>query len=165
LDVDKVLILDCDVHQGNGTASILADNPHVFTFSIHGKNNFPYHKERSDLDIALADGTGDTQYLQALKEGLDGAFSRSQAAFVIYLAGADPYVDDRFGRLSLSKAGLAERDRVVFDYCHKAGAAVVVTMSGGYARKIEDSVDIHFRTVALALRMARRHATSGVSHM
>jgi acetoin utilization deacetylase AcuC-like enzyme len=156
-DVDKVLILDCDVHQGNGTASILADNPHVFTFSIHGKNNFPYHKEKSDLDIALADGTGDTQYLQALKKGLDSAFSRSQAAFVIYLAGADPYVDDRFGRLSLSKAGLAERDRVVFHYCRMAGTAVVVTMSGGYARKIEDSVDIHFQTVKLALRSESHH--------
>jgi len=163
--VDKVLIIDCDVHQGNGTASILADNPHVFTFSIHGKNNFPYRKERSDLDIALADGTGDAQYLKALKDGLDSAFARSQAALVIYLAGADPYVDDRFGRLSLSKAGLAERDRVVLHYCRMAGAAVVVTMSGGYARKIEDSIDIHFRTFALALRMAGWQGPSLVSHM
>ena len=154
--IQRLLILDCDVHQGNGTAVILQNDPSVFTFSIHGKNNFPYHKEKSDLDIALDDGAGDSVYLDALSKGINKALKRAKAEFVIYLAGADPYAEDRFGRLALSKEGLAERDRMVFQHCHKAGLPVAVTMAGGYAPNIEDTVDIHFQTVLIASQFQKK---------
>ena len=150
----NILIVDCDAHQGNGTAAILANDLTIFTFSIHGRNNFPYHKEKSDLDIALDEGTGDAEYLRVLTEGLFCALERAGADIVIYLAGADPYKNDRFGRLSLSKDGLAERDRIVFQHCFEAGIPVAVTMAGGYARKIEDTVDIHFKTITAAAELA-----------
>jgi acetoin utilization deacetylase AcuC-like enzyme len=150
--VQRVVIIDCDVHQGNGTASILADDPTIFTFSIHGAKNFPFHKERSNLDIELADGTDDLTYLVALEQGLQAALELAQADLAIYLAGADPFVGDRLGRLALSKAGLAERDRLVFDYCQAAGLPVAITMAGGYAPQIEDIVDIHFQTIGEAAR-------------
>lgn len=146
----RILILDCDVHQGNGTASILAGEQQVFTFSIHGGKNYPYRKVSGDLDIALADGTGDGRYLAALQPSLNQVFRQWRPELVIYLAGADPFCDDRFGRLALSRRGLAARDRMVFSYCRKAGAAVAVTMAGGYARRIEDTVAIHAQTVAAA---------------
>lgn len=148
--IRRVLILDCDVHQGNGTAAILQNDSTVFTFSIHGQNNFPYRKERSDLDIALADGVDDQAYLESLQKGIMQSLKLAEAEFVIYLAGADPYKHDRFGRLSLSKKGLAERDRMVFRNCQEAGLPVAVTMAGGYAPNIEDTVDIHFNTVRIA---------------
>lgn len=151
----RVLIVDCDVHQGNGTASIFADDSSVFTFSIHGARNFPYRKERSDIDIALDDGTQDDEYLRELERGLTEAMERSQAALAIYLAGADPFHGDRFGRLALTKEGLAARDRMVLSRCRQAGMSVVVTMSGGYAPNVEDIVDIHFQTVAIAAEFAR----------
>jgi acetoin utilization deacetylase AcuC-like enzyme len=146
----RVVIVDCDVHQGNGTAAILAGDETIFTFSIHGANNFPFHKEQSDLDIALDDGAGDEAYLEALDHGLSQAIELSRADLAIYLAGADPFADDRLGRLALSKRGLAERDRMVFDYCHQAGLPIAITMAGGYARNIDDTVDIHFQTVRAA---------------
>lgn len=150
----RVVVIDCDVHQGNGTAAILAHDPSVFTFSIHGANNFPFRKERSDLDIELADGSGDDEYLSALEAGVCHALSASQADLAIYLAGADPFLDDRLGRLALSKDGLAERDHRVFRLCRDAGVPVAVVMAGGYARRIDDTVDIHFSTVATAARWA-----------
>ncbi|HWQ12735.1 MAG TPA: histone deacetylase [Roseiflexaceae bacterium] len=150
----QVLIVDCDVHQGNGTAAILAGDDTVFTFSIHGANNFPFHKERGDLDIALEDGTGDAPYLAALERGLHEAIERSRADLAIYLAGADPHEGDRLGRLKLTLAGLLERDRMVFDACRSAGIPVAVTMAGGYGRDIQDTVAIHFQTVALAAQFA-----------
>ena len=130
---DRVLIVDCDVHQGNGTASILAGDDSIFTFSIHGARNFPFAKERSDLDIELPDGCTDAAYLLRLDEGLDTAFDLARPDLVIYLAGADPYVNDRLGRLALSLEGLAERDRRVFK---PAGhqKPVAIAMAGGYAR-------------------------------
>lgn len=146
----RILILDCDVHQGNGTASILAGENRVFTFSIHGAKNFPFRKETSDQDIALADGTTDAQYLAALRPALETVFLQWQPQLVIYLAGADPLAGDRFGRMALTRQGLAERDRTVFSCCRKAGAAVAVTMAGGYARCIENTVAVHARTVAEA---------------
>lgn len=149
-NVKRVLIIDCDVHQGDGTASMLQDDPTVFTFSIHGKNNFPYRKEKSDLDIALDDGADDPIYLDALQSGLQVSLSRANAEIVLYLAGADPYRKDRFGRLHVSKAGLAERDRMVMQSCHEAGLPVALTMAGGYAPDIADTVDIHFQTVLIA---------------
>jgi acetoin utilization deacetylase AcuC-like enzyme len=145
-----VLILDCDVHQGNGTAAILQNDPTVFTFSIHGQNNFPYRKEKSDLDIALEDGADDQVYLDALQKGIRASLKRANAEVVLYLAGADPYKHDRFGRLNISKAGLAERDRMVLQSCHEAGLPVAITMAGGYAPNIADTVDIHFQTLLIA---------------
>lgn len=152
--VNRVLIIDCDVHQGNGTAAILADDPTIFTFSIHGAKNFPFHKEKSDLDIELEDGTDDLTYLAALEQGLQQAVAQAKAELVVYLAGADPFVEDRFGRLALSKAGLARRDRLVFDYCQAEGLPVAIAMAGGYAPQVEDIVDIHFQTIREA---AERH--------
>jgi acetoin utilization deacetylase AcuC-like enzyme len=146
----RVVILDCDVHQGNGTAAIFQGDPTVFTFSIHGAKNFPFHKETSDLDIPLPDETGDEAYLEALQSGARRALEQARADLAIYLAGADPYEGDRLGRLSLSKAGLADRDRLVLDLCRQTGIPVAVTMAGGYASRIEDTVDIHFQTVRLA---------------
>jgi acetoin utilization deacetylase AcuC-like enzyme len=149
--LENILIIDCDVHQGNGTAAFFRNDPSVFTFSIHGKKNFPYKKERSDLDIGLDDGTGDDEYLEELERGLAFSFEHIQANLVIYLAGADPYKGDRFGRLALTKKGLAQRDRLVLDYCQEAGLPVAVTMAGGYARDVQDTVDIHFQTVTAAV--------------
>jgi acetoin utilization deacetylase AcuC-like enzyme len=148
--IKRVLILDCDVHQGNGTAALLQKDPTVFTFSIHGKNNFPFRKEKSDLDIALDDGADDRVYLDALKKGVRASLKQARADAVIYLAGADPYTEDRFGRLNLSQEGLAKRDRLVLQYCQDAGLPVAVTMAGGYAPNIEDTVEIHFQTVCIA---------------
>jgi acetoin utilization deacetylase AcuC-like enzyme len=162
----KLVILDCDVHQGNGTAAIFANDPSVFTFSIHAKRNFPYQKERSDLDIALDDGVDDKQYLSALKSGIREAIQAAEADLGIYLAGADPYHHDRLGKLALSKSGLATRDLHVMELCHNAGLALAVVMSGGYGIQIEDTVDIHLQTVKIAVQMAERSkATTGFQHI
>ncbi len=151
----RILIVDCDVHQGNGTAAILAGDDSAFTFSIHGARNYPFTKESSDLDIELPDRCGDDAYLLHLDHGLDTAFDLSRPELVIYLAGADPYTDDRLGRLALSMAGLNERDRRVFARCRDANVPVAVTMAGGYARRIDDTVAIHAATIRLARRMWR----------
>jgi len=164
----RIVILDCDVHQGNGTAAIFAGDPTVFTFSIHGARNFPFHKERSDLDIALADGTADEAYLDALEPGVQRAlelahadtFAPLSASLAIYLAGADPYAGDTLGRFALTKTGLAERDRIVFDLCQRAGLPVAIVMAGGYARLLQDTIDIHLQTVRLAVEMAGSRALS-----
>ena len=150
----RVIILDCDVHQGDGTAAIFSSDPSVFTFSIHGAGNFPFHKKASDLDLAVEDGTSDQEYLQALEEGLAQTFTRFKADLAIYLAGADPYFDDRLGRLALSKEGLTRRDQLVFRYCQDAGLPVAIVMASGYAREVADTVDIHLNTVGLAAKMA-----------
>lgn len=151
--VQRVLIIDCDVHQGNGTASILAGDDTVFTFSIHGAKNFPFEKEQSDLDIELPDGCSDAAYLLRLKEGLDTAFDISRPDIVIYLAGADPYINDRLGRLGLSFDGLAERDCMVFARCKLQNIPLTIVMAGGYAKQIDDTVTIHTTTI----RLARQH--------
>ncbi|MBL8495741.1 MAG: histone deacetylase [Rhodocyclaceae bacterium] len=151
--VQRIAIVDCDVHQGNGTASILANDDAVFTFSIHGAKNFPFHKETSDLDIELPDDTGDDTYLAALDDGLVQVFSRIDAQLVIYLAGADPFEDDRLGRLRLTKAGLARRDAQVLNACKARGIPLAVAMAGGYARNIDDTVDIHAATILTAQRL------------
>jgi acetoin utilization deacetylase AcuC-like enzyme len=152
--VGRVAVIDCDVHQGNGTAAIAAGDEALFTFSIHGAKNFPFRKEASDLDIELPDGTGDRDYLEALERGLGESFARAAPQLVIYLAGADPYRDDRLGRLALSKAGLLERDRRVLEECRRRGVPVAIAMAGGYARDIDDTVDIHYATVRLAAGLA-----------
>lgn len=154
----RVVILDCDVHQGNGTAAIFAGDPTVFTFSIHGAKNYPLKKEKSDLDVELPDGCGDEEYLAALGRGVAEALERAGAELAIYLAGADPFEGDRLGRLRVTKAGLLERDRLVLDACRAAGLPVAVTMAGGYGRRVEDTVDVHFGTVSLVAEMARGRA-------
>jgi acetoin utilization deacetylase AcuC-like enzyme len=151
----RVLIVDCDVHQGDGTASIFANDPTVFTFSIHGALNYPLQKQTSDLDVEIDDGAQDSAYLEALDRGLALAIERAGADLAIYLAGADPYIYDQLGRLRVSMAGLAERDRIVFTQCRKAGLPIAVTMAGGYAEDVADTVDIHFQTVAEAVAYAR----------
>ena len=149
----RVAVVDCDVHQGNGTASIFAGDDSVFTFSIHGARNFPFAKEASDLDIELADGTGDDEYLWHLERGLDETLERGRPQLAFYLAGADPYEDDRLGRLKLTKAGLARRDEMVLATLRSCGIPVAIAMAGGYARDIEDSVEIHANTISTAQRL------------
>jgi acetoin utilization deacetylase AcuC-like enzyme len=150
----RAVILDCDVHQGNGTAAIFGGDPSVFTFSIHGEKNFPFHKESGDLDIPLPDGCGDEAYLAALQRGVQASLERAQSGLAVYIAGADPFVGDRLGRLALSKAGLAERDRLVLELCRLAGLPVAIVLGGGYARNVEDTVDIHMQTIRLAADIA-----------
>lgn len=149
---NKIVILDCDVHQGNGTAAIFKNDPTVFTFSIHGKKNFPFHKEISDIDISLEDDTGDELFLEKVLFGVRESLKRARADLAVYLAGADPYRGDRLGRLAISKAGLLERDRIVLESCRETGTPVAITMSGGYGKVIEDTVDIHFQTIQLAAK-------------
>jgi acetoin utilization deacetylase AcuC-like enzyme len=149
-----VAVFDTDVHQGDGTAAIFADDPHVFTFSVHGASNFPFRKQRSDLDIALPDGAGDEAFLDAVERGLDAVFRVGPRALVWYLAGADAFEDDRLGRLAVSRAGLAERDRLVLARCVREGSPVAVVMGGGYGRRVEDTVDVHYHSVRAAAAFA-----------
>ncbi len=146
----RMLIVDCDVHQGNGTATIFADDPTVFTFSIHGANNYPFRKGRSDLDIALPDGAGGPDYLAALQQGLESSLKDAWPDLAIYLAGADPYEKDRYGKLALTTEDLAQRDRLIFERCRRAGLPVATVMSGGYASDVNKIVEIHFTTVSIA---------------
>ncbi len=149
--VDRVLVIDLDVHQGNGTAEMTQGDARIFTFSMHGATNFPFRKAQSDLDIELPDRSTDQDYLAALDQGLEVCARAIVPDLIIYLAGADPFEDDRLGRLSLTKAGLAQRDERVFAFAKHRGIPVSVAMAGGYARVIEDTVDIHFQTVARGL--------------
>ena len=148
----RIAIIDLDVHQGNGSAAIASGDESILTLAIHGAENYPFVKERSDLDIELPNGTGDLTYLHALDEALAELQSRFSADLIIYLAGADPYEDDRLGRLGLTKAGLLARDERVFGFARSLGLPVAVAMAGGYARNILDTVEIHFQTVNCALR-------------
>lgn len=148
--IARALIIDLDVHQGNGTAAIFTGDPTVFTFSVHGEKNFPFHKEISDLDIALPDGSGDATYLEAVERGLVQALASIHLDLAVYLAGADPFAGDRFGRMAVSKTGLAARDELVFNACLRSGLPVALVMSGGYARDVEDIVDIHAETIRQA---------------
>jgi acetoin utilization deacetylase AcuC-like enzyme len=149
--IRRVAILDLDVHQGNGTAFIFRDDPSVFTLSLHGANNYPFRKEPSDLDLELRDGARDDEFLEAVSTGVPAALERSAAEFALYLAGADPFEGDSLGRLGVSKEGLQERDRLVFEACRSRGIPVAVVMGGGYAPRIEDTVEIHLATVRTAV--------------
>lgn len=148
--IKRGLVIDLDVHQGDGTANILTSDPAHYCVSMHGARNYPFKKEQSDLDIALDDGTEDEVYLDKLSELLEVVFDRSAPDLVIYLAGADPYKEDQLGRLNLSKSGLAARDAMVFQACDQHGVPVVVSMGGGYAKNISDIVSIHMNTLLLA---------------
>ena len=158
--VEKVVIIDTDVHQGNGTAAILEEDDSIFTFSMHGEKNFPFHKEQSDLDLPLPDGADDGEFLSALERGLEESLDVSGVELAIFLAGADPFEDDKLGRLCVTKAGLAERDRMVLEACRERGVPVVATMAGGYAKEVEDTVDIHLQTVRCAAELQAREGGS-----
>ena len=150
----RVLVIDLDVHQGNGTAAIFRDDPTVFTLSLHGAKNFPFRKEASDLDVELADGCGDEAYLEALDAALATVWSRHETTppgLAFYLAGADPHENDRLGRLKLSAEGLAERDRRVLAALHRRRIPVALSMAGGYGRELTTTVAIQRRTLAEAL--------------
>jgi acetoin utilization deacetylase AcuC-like enzyme len=148
--VRRVVILDCDVHQGNGTAEIFAGDESVFTMSIHGAKNFPLRKHPGSLDVPLEDGTGDEAYLAALEPAVAESFERGRPDLVLYIAGADPYEGDRLGRLKLTKPGLLARDRLVFAAARASGVPLAIVCGGGYCEEIESIVDIHAATMLLA---------------
>ena len=145
--VERIAVIDCDVHQGNGTAAIFRDDPSVFTFSIHGEKNFPFRKEASDLDVMLPDGTRDDEYLGFLDTALHAVLYRHRPEFIFYLAGADPYEGDRLGRLALTIEGLARRDELVLNLC--AGLPVALVMGGGYCPDTDIIARIHANSIAL----------------
>jgi len=147
--VRHAAIVDLDVHQGNGTNAIFADDASVFTFSMHGGKNYPFHKVPGSLDVELPDGTGDDAYLEQLARHLPDALARARADLVIYLAGADPYAGDSLGRLSLSFDGLARRDAFVIDLCREVGLPIGITIAGGYSRNVDDTVRIHLETARI----------------
>src|SRR5687767_6208355 len=153
---ERILVIDLDVHQGDGTASICAGDPSIYTLSLHAARNYPAVKATSDLDVALPDGCDDGRYLDTLDAALARAMRESQPDAAIYLAGADPYRGDRLGFLALTKAGLAERDRMVLEACARHDAPLAISMAGGYADEVEDIVDIHHATVRTAALYAHR---------
>jgi acetoin utilization deacetylase AcuC-like enzyme len=152
----QVAVIDLDVHQGNGTASIFAGDPSVFTLSLHGAKNFPFRKEASDLDIDLPDGCGDVAYLEALEQALAELERRFEAGLIFYLAGADPHEGDRLGRLKLSYDGLLARDRRVFDWAWQRRIPLAFVMAGGYGHDIETSVQVQVNTWQVAFEYWRR---------
>jgi acetoin utilization deacetylase AcuC-like enzyme len=157
---ERALVVDCDVHQGDGTADVFAADPRTFTLSLHGARNYPFARIASDLDVDIASGTGDERYLRALREALDFALERARPSFAFYLAGADAWEGDRLGRLALSKRGLRARDELVLDRLAAAGAAVCVVLAGGYADDVRDTVDINAATAAaVEKRTPRRPRT------
>lgn len=149
-EVERAAVVDLDVHQGNGTAAIFAEDARVFTFSMHQERNYPFIKPPSDLDLGLLDRTSDDRYLEALEGALDLIVERHEPQVVVYLAGADPYMEDQLGGLALTKEGLEIRDRMVLERFRKTGAGVAVVLAGGYARRTWDTVEIHRRTVEAA---------------
>jgi acetoin utilization deacetylase AcuC-like enzyme len=144
--IERAMVVDCDVHDGNGTAAIFAQDPSVFTLSIHQYNNYPSIKPPSNIDIDLADGVGDDDYLEKLGAACRPAMRNVKPELVLYVAGADPYREDQLGGLALSIEGLKLRDRLVFELARESGAATAVTLAGGYAVKVEDTVTIHCNT-------------------
>ncbi len=157
----RVLFVDLDVHQGNGTAAIARDDPDLFSFSMHCEKNFPFRKETGDLDVPLPAGAGDDQFLTTLDSALLSISQVFRPDLVFYLAGADPWAGDRLGKLALSQHGLQQRDRMVFDFCNQFGLPCAVAMSGGYAPRVEEIVEIHFATVMAALDYVRPVAATG----
>lgn len=147
--VQKVMIVDLDVHQGNGTAAIFQHEPRVFTFSMHGVRNYPHRKEQSDLDLPLADQTDDTTYLKLLADTLPRLLDEVQPNFVFYLAGVDVLATDKLGHLALTREGCRQRDQFVLELCHRHQLPVVVCMGGGYSERIADIVEAHANTFRL----------------
>ena len=159
--VQRVAVVDLDVHQGNGTAEICGHDADVFTLSLHGERNFPFRKVASHLDVGLPDGTGDVDYLAALGPAL-AAVWRFEPELIVYLAGADPHEDDTLGRLKLTLAGLQERDRMVLQGARERGIAVAVAMAGGYGRELETTVAVHVQTLTLAAALQPGWRVSGL---
>jgi acetoin utilization deacetylase AcuC-like enzyme len=151
--IHRAMVIDCDVHHGNGTASIFAKDPAVFTISVQQFNNYPAEKPPSTLDIHLKDGTGDEEYLQKLGDGIRFPIAEYRPELVVYVAGADPYQEDQLGGLRLTLDGLKARDELVIGEALKSGAAVAVVLAGGYARRVEDTVTIHCNTAKVAKEM------------
>lgn len=158
--VERVVVIDCDVHQGNGTAQITDGDPSIFTFSIHGERNFPHRKYPSDIDIGLQDNTNDTDYLAMVEEGVARALFLADADLAIYQSGADPFIGDRLGKLAITKAGLAKRDHMVISMLLEAGLPIAVTMGGGYAQNVDDIVEIHYNTVKIAANLQSTRQTT-----
>lgn len=152
--IRRAAVVDLDVHQGNGTHAIFAEDASVFTFSMHGGRNYPFNKVAGDLDIELADGTGDDAYLALLADALPAVLARSSPDLVMYLAGADPHEGDRLGRLKLTFDGLARRDHLVLETCREVGIPVAITIAGGYGASIHDTVRVHVNTVRAAARFS-----------
>ena len=152
--VRRAAIVDLDVHQGNGNHAVFAGDPSVFTFSMHGAKNFPFHKVPGSLDVELEDGTGDDAYLALLAEALPRVLAASQPDLVVYLAGSDPHEGDRLGRLKLTFAGLRRRDVMVLESCRDVGIPVCLTIAGGYGRDVNDTVAVHVNTVRIAREFA-----------
>jgi acetoin utilization deacetylase AcuC-like enzyme len=148
--MQRMAIIDCDVHQGNGTAAIFADEPDVFSFSIHGMNNYPLRKVPGSLDIALPDGTGDEEYLHALQPAVSRILAEFRPGLIFYIAGADPHEGDRLGRLRLTHEGLRRRDEFVLRTCRDAGIPVAIALGGGYGRNLDHTVEAHCGTVRAA---------------
>ena len=150
--IARALVVDLDVHQGNGTHAIFADDESVVTFSMHAGKNYPFHKVSGSVDIALRDGTGDAEYLAVLGDTLPRVIADAAPDLVLYLAGADPHEGDRLGRLKLTFDGLARRDALVLSTCREVGVPVAITIAGGYGHAIDDTVAVHVNTVRVALR-------------
>jgi acetoin utilization deacetylase AcuC-like enzyme len=154
--IETAVVVDTDVHQGNGTASIFGGDGDVFTLSIHQENNYPYPKPPSTVDIDLPDGIGDDDYLSILEKHLRAAFRDFAPQILFYVAGADPYREDQLGGLALTMDGLARRDALVFDYARRNKVPVAITLAGGYARRVEDTVQIHVNTILAAREAAQQ---------
>ena len=148
--VDQILIIDLDVHQGNGTAKIFEMEPRVFTFSVHGEHNYPLKKERSDLDIGVPDGIEDKAYLEIIRERIPEVIDRVKPDVIFYFSGVDVLASDKLGRLGMTKAGCKERDRIVMEYAYKNGIPLVISMGGGYSPQIGDIIDAHANTFRVA---------------
>ncbi len=159
--IKNALVVDCDVHQGNGTASIANNDDSIFAFSMHCDKNYPFQKTDGDFDVALPPGTGDKEYLNSLANSLDEICVNFSPDLIFYLAGADPYIDDRLGHLSLTKMGLKRRDELVFEFATSAQIPISFCMAGGYAANVKDIVDIHFSTVEVALAHHLNRETLG----
>jgi acetoin utilization deacetylase AcuC-like enzyme len=153
--IERAAVVDLDVHQGNGTHAIFSDDPSVFTFSMHGSRNYPFHKVAGCVDIELDDGTTDDDYLASLSAALPGVLAAANADIVFYLAGADPLVSDRLGRLAVTFSGLARRDAFVLEQCAEVGLPVVITIAGGYSEPIDQTVNAHVTTARIAMGFAR----------
>ena len=158
--IRTALVVDTDVHQGNGTAAIFSDDETVFTLSIHQENNYPVPKPPSDIDLHLADGAGDADYLAILEKGLVSARGKFHPDLLFYLGGADPYREDQLGGLGLTMEGLKQRDALVFDQARRQGIPVAITLAGGYARHVEDTVRVHINTILAARDLAAQPTSS-----
>jgi acetoin utilization deacetylase AcuC-like enzyme len=158
--VKKAMVVDTDVHHGNGTAAIFRNDPTVFTISIHQENNYPAHKPPSSIDLSMDDRVGDDEYLGALVPAVQKALEEFQPEILFYVGGADPYCEDQLGGLALTKEGLKSRDRQVFEEARRRGIPVATTLAGGYARRVEDTIRIHANTIVAAQQVAEKYPQS-----